>query len=85
VPPQRADGGCRLLDEEGQRCTIYEARPFGCRTFFCERRVGPKEPTAQTNALLDELSKLNVALESSAAPRTLDDLLSSSARSPEEP
>jgi uncharacterized protein len=28
---------CPLLSPAG-RCTIYEARPLGCRTFFCEGR-----------------------------------------------
>jgi uncharacterized protein len=27
---------CPLLDATG-RCSIYEARPLGCRTFFCDR------------------------------------------------
>ena len=27
---------CPLLDAKG-RCSIYDARPFGCRTYFCER------------------------------------------------
>lgn len=27
---------CPLLARDG-RCSIYAARPFGCRTFFCER------------------------------------------------
>jgi Fe-S-cluster containining protein len=27
---------CPLLADNG-RCSIYAARPFGCRTFFCER------------------------------------------------
>jgi hypothetical protein len=31
---------CPLLGRDG-RCTVYEARPFGCRTFFCARGVGP--------------------------------------------
>jgi len=31
-----ADRRCRFLTREG-RCSIYEARPFGCRTFFCDR------------------------------------------------
>jgi Fe-S-cluster containining protein len=85
VPPPRSDQGCRLLDAAGQRCTIYESRPFGCRTFFCARRTGPKEPAAQTNALLEQLAALNIALDAGAAPRTLDDWLSASARSPEAP
>ncbi|MRG90938.1 YkgJ family cysteine cluster protein [Polyangium spumosum] len=30
---------CPLLDERG-RCAIYTSRPFGCRTYFCERATG---------------------------------------------
>src|SRR5690348_13387505 len=26
---------CPLLTESG-RCSIYQSRPFGCRTYFCE-------------------------------------------------
>lgn len=29
---------CPLLDAKG-RCSIYESRPFGCRTYFCERAI----------------------------------------------
>lgn len=85
VPPPRADQACRLLDSAGQKCTIYDARPFGCRTFFCDKRTGPKEPAAETNALLDQLATLNIALDADAQPRTLDDWLSASARYPEAP
>jgi uncharacterized protein len=31
---------CALLSDEG-RCLVYASRPFGCRTFFCERASGP--------------------------------------------
>jgi Fe-S-cluster containining protein len=27
---------CPLLDAKG-RCSVYDARPFGCRTYYCER------------------------------------------------
>ena len=40
LPPEREDGGCRFLDGEGKGCTIYAARPFGCRTFGCELSSG---------------------------------------------
>jgi Fe-S-cluster containining protein len=30
---------CPLLDDAG-RCSVYAARPFGCRTFFCARAAG---------------------------------------------
>ncbi len=31
---------CPLLSRDG-RCRIYPSRPFGCRTFFCDRAEGP--------------------------------------------
>ena len=31
---------CALLGEDN-RCLVYASRPFGCRTFFCERARGP--------------------------------------------
>lgn len=31
---------CALLSDEG-KCLVYASRPFGCRTFFCERASGP--------------------------------------------
>ncbi len=33
-----APGQCPLLDASG-RCSVYEARPLGCRTFFCARAI----------------------------------------------
>src|SRR6476469_4813722 len=35
-----ADGSCPFLGKNG-RCQIYEGRPFGCRTHFCEAAGGP--------------------------------------------
>lgn len=37
---ERKDGACPLLTQQG-KCMIYEARPFGCRTHFCEAAGGP--------------------------------------------
>ena len=37
---------CPLLDRQ-QRCSVYEVRPLGCRTYFCERAdkgAGPSRP-----------------------------------------
>ena len=34
-----ADGACPFLDGE-DRCAIYDGRPFGCRTHFCEPAGG---------------------------------------------
>jgi uncharacterized protein len=72
VPAAREDGGCPLLDAGGKRCTVYEDRPLGCRTFFCHRIVGPsKLPGEETNALLERLRALNLAADDSATPRSI--------------
>jgi len=34
------DGSCPFLGSGG-RCQIYEGRPFGCRTHFCDAAGGP--------------------------------------------
>ncbi|MEW6434722.1 MAG: YkgJ family cysteine cluster protein [Myxococcota bacterium] len=72
LPPARADGGCPFLDAQGKRCTVYESRPLGCRTFFCHRVTGPtRVPANETNALLDRLAALNLAVDPHARPRSL--------------
>jgi Fe-S-cluster containining protein len=38
--PVAGERRCAMLSDDG-RCRIYQARPFGCRTFFCERARGP--------------------------------------------
>jgi Fe-S-cluster containining protein len=59
LPPDRADGGCPFLDAAGKRCTVYEARPFGCRTFFCERIQGPaKQPVQAVISLSERLERV---------------------------
>jgi Fe-S-cluster containining protein len=37
--PETTDGACPFL--KANRCQIYEGRPFGCRTHFCEAAGGP--------------------------------------------
>ncbi len=72
LPPPRDDGGCPFLDTTGMRCTVYEDRPLGCRTFFCHRIRGPASvPADATNALFDRLRALNVALDDEAQVRSL--------------
>jgi Fe-S-cluster containining protein len=39
--PAHTDGACPLLDSKTSRCLIYESRPFGCRTHFCQAAGGP--------------------------------------------
>jgi uncharacterized protein len=36
---ETADGSCPFL--KSGRCQIYEGRPFGCRTHFCDAAGGP--------------------------------------------
>lgn len=72
LPPARSDGGCPFLDAAGRRCTVYEDRPLGCRTFFCHRIEGPaKLPADETNALLERLRALNLATDDQAAPHSI--------------
>ncbi len=72
LPPPRADGGCPFLDPAGLRCTVYAARPFGCRTYFCHRITGPaKQPVEGTHALLERLTSINVALDAQSQPRSM--------------
>ena len=41
--PPRPDGACPMLQAGTGKCLIYEARPFGCRTHFCQNAGGPIE------------------------------------------
>lgn len=70
-PPDATDGRCALLTAEG-RCSVYPARPLGCRTYFCAKarhadgRRG-KLGSATTRALRDlprELADLDPGVES---------------------
>jgi uncharacterized protein len=73
----RPDGACPLLDASGQRCTVYAARPLGCRTYFCERRTGPeREPLARMVALSKRLERIAQEVAPGAdGPRELMDWL----------
>jgi len=41
VPAPRDDGACPLLTADSKRCSVYDGRPLGCRTFFCREAGGP--------------------------------------------
>lgn len=73
LPPPREDGGCPYLDAEGRRCTVYADRPFGCRTFFCERIRGPaRQPADTVDALLRRLEAVSQRVRPSlTGPRPL--------------
>jgi Fe-S-cluster containining protein len=60
-----SDGACPLLSAEG-RCRIYASRPFGCRTFFCDRAHGPSKPP---RAEIQRISRAIADLSARHAPR----------------
>lgn len=62
--PVAGERRCTLLGDDG-RCVVYASRPFGCRTFFCERatsavgqgtRALPKKEIADVSRALADLS-----------------------------
>ena len=59
LPAPRENGLCPFLDD-GKRCTIYAARPLGCRTFYCHRASGfgafPRKEIAQLPRALEDLA-----------------------------
>lgn len=68
--PLATERRCTLLDDRG-RCLIYASRPFGCRTFFCSRAVGPvgeRAPSHLPKALISGLSRRIAELSSQWAP-----------------
>ena len=58
--PLPADGSCPLLGPIG-RCTIYESRPFACRTHFCEAAGGPYS-RREVRDLIHELEAIDQRL-----------------------
>ena len=49
---------CPLLDRRG-RCAIYEDRPLGCRTFYCDRAAqGPRGTRAELQEIVRKLRDL---------------------------
>ena len=66
--PDRSDGACPLLREDGQ-CLIYQDRPFGCRTHFCAAAGGPLA-RGEVLDLIRRLEAIDVRLAGSG-PRAL--------------
>jgi uncharacterized protein len=65
-----SDGRCPFLDPGNQRCRIYSARPFACRTHFCAAAGGPY----RRNEVLDLIRRLEAIdqqLGSRSGPRPL--------------
>jgi Fe-S-cluster containining protein len=65
LPLIEETGRCPLLGDD-MRCRIYSSRPFGCRTFFCDRARGPgKMPRVE----IQRISRAIADLSSLHAPR----------------
>src|SRR6185436_19310451 len=65
------DRRCPLLSESG-RCRVYSARPFGCRTFFCERAERAKVPRGALQSLGRRIADLSArAFPRDPGPRAL--------------
>jgi uncharacterized protein len=66
----RDERRCALLGDNG-RCLVYAARPFGCRTFFCERARGPvgeRADAALPRETIAEVARDIAALSARFAP-----------------
>jgi Fe-S-cluster containining protein len=73
----REERTCRLLGDDG-RCRIYASRPFGCRTYFCEKIEGPKKwPRDQVNAIGRRIADLSAKTfpDRDAGPRALSKVI----------
>ncbi len=59
---------CALLSDEG-KCLVYASRPFGCRTFFCDRASGPAGEASRVGRgpLKTEITRLGRAVADLAA------------------
>jgi Fe-S-cluster containining protein len=59
MPAAREDGGCRFLAADGRSCSVYDRRPFGCRTYGCELASGTgKKERERLRVLTRELTAL---------------------------
>jgi Fe-S-cluster containining protein len=68
---------CPMLDDDG-RCRVYASRPFGCRTYFCEKMEGGKFPREKVQELARRVADLSVrAFPEAPGPRALTKVLRS--------
>ena len=69
LPVVAGERRCPLLGDAG-RCRVYQARPFGCRTFFCERgRDASGDPARLPRRELQELGRRIADLSARFDPR----------------
>lgn len=56
--PVAGERRCPLLSDEG-KCVVYASRPFGCRTFFCERASGASPSKAAVRGFARAITDLS--------------------------
>jgi Fe-S-cluster containining protein len=68
--PVARERRCALLGDDN-RCLVYASRPFGCRTFFCERATSPvgEGAKAMPKAVIAEVSRAIADLSARFEPR----------------
>ena len=71
--PEPSDGSCPLLRAETHKCQIYNDRPFGCRTHFCDAAGGPY-PRKSVLDLIRRLEAIDVQL-GGEGPRAIQDAI----------
>jgi Fe-S-cluster containining protein len=69
--PLAEERRCALLSDEG-RCVVYASRPFGCRTFFCDRAEGPSGENVRALPR-DEIARLGRSIADLSARFTPSD------------
>jgi Fe-S-cluster containining protein len=76
LPLAGVDRTCALLSRDG-RCRIYASRPFGCRTYFCDRRTGPnKLPRDDVQSVSRRIADLSARFDPrDPGPRPLEKAL----------
>jgi len=67
--PERTDGACPLLHPYTGRCMIYNERPLGCRTHFCDA-AGGQYARGEVVDLIRRLEKVDALLNGNG-PRML--------------
>jgi uncharacterized protein len=65
-----SDGRCPFLNPRDQRCRIYWARPFACRTHFCAAAGGPYR-RSEVLDLIRRLEDIDRRLDGACGPRPL--------------
>ena len=68
--PSDSDGRCPFLNPSDQRCRIYVARPFACRTHFCAAAGGPYR-RSEVLDLIRRLEDIDRRLPGRGGPRPL--------------